>query len=141
MPYLKSQALFETISFTHEDLERTKLYQEEANRTVLQHKFTNEEEFLQNLEMSCIVEPITKFTLPRVVQSSQRSNQFNLRTIRYSDEAIQAIMDSNNYFSLTFTLKDKYGDYGLISEIIMENKNDTLFIETWIMSCRVLSET
>ena len=138
LPYLKSQALFETISFTHEDLERTKLYQEEANRTVLQHKFTNEEEFLQNLEMSCIVEPITKFTLPRVAQLSQRSNQFNLRTIRYSDEAIQAIMDSNNYFSLTFTLKDKYGDYGLISEIILENKNDTLFIETWIMSCRVL---
>jgi FkbH-like protein len=138
LPYLKTQGLFETISFTQEDQERTKLYQEEANRTVLQHKFTNEDEFLQNLEMECIVEPITKFTLPRVAQLSQRSNQFNLRTIRYSDEAIQAIMDSYNYFSLTFTLKDKYGDYGLISEIILENQNNELFIETWIMSCRVL---
>lgn len=139
LPYLTTLNLFETISFTEEDNHRTKQYQEEAGRAVLQQKFTNEEDFLQNLDMVCIVEPVTKFSLPRVAQLTQRSNQFNLRTVRYTDEDVQQkIVDNKDAMSLTFTLSDKYGDYGLISVIFLEKKGNTYFIDTWIMSCRVL---
>ena len=139
LPYLRTLNLFETISFTEEDNQRTKQYQEEAGRAILQQKFTNEDEFLENLEMECIVEPVTKFSLPRVAQLTQRSNQFNLRTVRYSEEDVQKkIVDNPDMFSLTFTLKDKYGDYGLISVLFLEKQADTYFIDTWIMSCRVL---
>lgn len=139
LPYLRTLNLFETISFTEEDNQRTKQYQEEAGRAILQQKFTNEEEFLENLEMECIVEPVTKFSLPRVAQLTQRSNQFNLRTIRYAEEDVQRnVVENQNMFSLTFTLKDKYGDYGLISVIFLEKQNTQFFINTWIMSCRVL---
>jgi len=88
--------------------------------------------------MHSVVKPFDKFTIPRVSQLTQRSNQFNLRTVRYTEEEISAISNSDEYLTLDFTLEDKYGDYGLISVIILKKQSDALFIDTWIMSCRVL---
>jgi FkbH-like protein len=137
--YLQSLNLFETASFSNEDSNRTKQYQEEAGRVALQKKFTSEADFLESLEMSAIIEPINNFTSPRVAQLTQRSNQFNLRTIRYTEKDIARIMGDSKKFTLTVSLKDTFGDYGLISVVIMEKKSPgILFIDTWIMSCRVL---
>ncbi|MES2851203.1 MAG: HAD-IIIC family phosphatase [Bacteroidota bacterium] len=139
LEYLYSLNLFETISFSGEDAERTKQYQVEAKRAVLQKSFGSEDDFLKNLEMVSLVEPFTKFNTPRVAQLSQRSNQFNLRTVRYTEADIESIATDNSYAPFTFTLEDKFGDNGLICIIILKKENDdTLFIETWLMSCRVL---
>jgi FkbH-like protein len=140
MPYLRTLNLFETASFTEEDEQRTKQYQEEANRNTLQKSFANEEEFLASLGMECEVKPFDSFTIPRIAQLSQRSNQFNLRTVRYTEEDIRRIAQSPDHLTLSFSLKDIYGDYGLIAFVILEKKedNNTLFIDSWIMSCRVL---
>lgn len=139
LEYLYSQNLFETVSFSGEDAERTKQYRVEAQRAVLQKSFGSEDEFLQSLEMVSLVEPFTKFNTPRVAQLSQRSNQFNLRTVRYTEADIENIAGNTDYAPFTFTLEDKFGDNGLICIIILKKKNDdTLFIETWLMSCRVL---
>ncbi len=139
LEYLYSLNLFETISFSGEDAERTRQYQVEAERSVLQKSFASEDEFLQSLEMVSIVEPFTKFNTPRVAQLSQRSNQFNLRTVRYTEADIESIAGNSNYTPFTFTLQDKFGDNGLICIIILNKQSaDTLFIETWLMSCRVL---
>jgi len=74
-----------------------------------------------------------------VAQLSQRSNQFNLRTIRYTETDIAAFADNPDVIDLSFTLEDKFGDNGLIAVIIMKKQNEeTLFIDTWLMSCRVL---
>jgi FkbH-like protein len=74
-----------------------------------------------------------------VAQLSQRSNQFNLRTIRYTEADITAMAESPDVIDLSFTLEDKFGDNGLIAVIIMKPYDkDTLFIDTWFMSCRVL---
>ncbi|PBQ31507.1 hypothetical protein CNR22_06920 [Sphingobacteriaceae bacterium] len=139
LEYLYTLNLFETISFSNEDVERTKLYKIEAERAVLSKSFTNEEDFLKNLEMISVVEPFTKFNTPRVAQLSQRSNQFNLRTVRYTEADIETVAASENYFSFSFTLKDKFGDNGMICAVILKKENtETLFIDTWFMSCRVL---
>ncbi|HEY8928402.1 MAG TPA: HAD-IIIC family phosphatase [Mucilaginibacter sp.] len=139
LPYLRSLNLFETVSFTAEDGQRTLQYQEEAQRSSLQKSFTNEAEFLQSLEMKAVIKPFDKFTIPRIAQLSQRSNQFNLRTIRYTEDGIRAIAASDEYFTFSFNLTDKFGDYGLIAFVILKKKNaGTLFIDSWIMSCRVL---
>ncbi|HMK06861.1 MAG TPA: hypothetical protein VK476_04980, partial [Flavobacterium sp.] len=75
----------------------------------------------------------------RVAQLSQRSNQFNLRTVRYTDDDIQKLAVSENHFTFSFTLEDKYGDNGLICVIILKKEDGkTAFIDTWFMSCRVL---
>jgi FkbH-like protein len=139
LEYLYTLNLFETISYSNEDTERTKLYQVEAQRNVLQQKFTNEDEFLESLNMLSLVEHFNKFNTPRVAQLSQRSNQFNLRTIRYTESDIALISNSDNFYTFAFTLEDKFGDNGLICVIVLKAIDiETVFIDTWLMSCRVL---
>jgi len=139
LEYLYSLNLFETVSFSSLDAERTKQYQVEAERTVLQKSFANEDEFLQSLNMLSLVEPFNKFNTPRVAQLSQRSNQFNLRTVRYTEADIESLGKSDGHLTFSFTLEDKFGDNGLICVIILKKEDaTTLFIDTWFMSCRVL---
>ena len=133
---------YETISFSKEDEERTKSYQVEAERNLLKKSFDKEEGFLESLEMVSLVEPFSRFNTPRVVQLSQRSNQFNLRTIRYTEPDIEQIINSKDHTSFTFTLEDKFGNNGLIAVVILMADNETtLFIDSWFMSCRVLKRT
>lgn len=142
LEYLYTLNLFETVSFSGEDAERTKMYQIEAQRATTQQKFTNEAEFLASLEMVSLVESFNKFNRPRVAQLSQRSNQFNLRTVRYTDADIEKLGLSEDYFTFAFTLEDKFGDNGLICVIILQKQDaKTAFINTWFMSCRVLKRT
>jgi len=139
LEYLYALNLFETVSFSNEDTERTKLYQIEAERTKVFQKFTNEDDFLKNLEMFSDIQPFNRFDTPRIAQLSQRSNQFNLRTVRYTEVDIDRISNSKDFLTFTFTLEDKFGDNGLICVIILHKINEKkLFIDTWFMSCRVL---
>lgn len=139
LEYLYSLNLFETASYSAGDKDRTKQYQTEAKRVQAAQKFTNEADFLKSLDMVSVVEGFTPFNTPRVAQLSQRSNQFNLRTVRYTDGEIAALGASDKHVCLSFTLEDKFGDNGLICVIIMEKRDaKTLFVDTWFMSCRVL---
>ena len=139
LEYLYSLNLFETISFSNEDKERTKLYQIQAERASIQQKFTNEDDFLKSLDMVSLVESFNRFNKPRVAQLSQRSNQFNLRTVRYTDDEIEKISNLDDFHTFAFTLEDKFGDNGLICVIILQQKDiENVFIDTWFMSCRVL---
>lgn len=139
LEYLYTQNLFETASYSSADKDRTKQYQVEAQRVATAKKFTNEGDFLKSLEMVSEVSGFTSFNTPRVAQLSQRSNQFNLRTVRYTEDQITAIENDPKQKGLAFTLEDKFGDNGLIAVVILQEKDsDTLFIDTWFMSCRVL---
>lgn len=139
LEYLYSLNLFETASYSSADKNRTKQYQVEAQRVVEAKKFTNEADFLRSLEMVSAVEGFTKFNTPRVAQLSQRSNQFNLRTIRYTEDQISSMEQSDQYKTFSFTLEDKFGDNGLICVVILELIDaETAFVDTWFMSCRVL---
>ena len=139
LEYLYSLNLFETASYSNLDKDRTKQYQVEAQRVTLSKTFTNEADFLKSLNMVSTVSGFTKFNTPRVAQLSQRSNQFNLRTVRYTDADIEALANDPNVIDLSFTLEDKFGDNGLIAVVIMKPLDEeTLFVDTWFMSCRVL---
>ena len=139
LEHLYSLNLFETVSYSITDDKRTKQYQEEAKRVTVKKGFTNEAEFLKSMDMVSEVKPFDKFNLPRVSQLTQRSNQFNLRTIRYTEVDVLNISGNSHYIDLSFTLSDKFGDNGLICVVILEKQNkETLFINTWLMSCRVL---
>ena len=138
VPYLQQFNLFETTSYSSLDKDRTGQYQTEAKRVGLQKNFGSISDFLENLKMEAIAKSFDDFHVPRIAQLTQRSNQFNLRTIRYSEKEIKDIINSNQHRSLYISLKDKFGDYGLISLVILTKETDQLFIDTWIMSCRVL---
>ena len=139
LEYLYTLNLFETASYSNLDKDRTKQYQVEAQRVSLSKTFTNEADFLKSLNMVSTVSGFTKFNTPRVAQLSQRSNQFNLRTVRYTDADIEALANDPEVIDLSFTLEDKFGDNGLIAVVIMKPLDtETLFVDTWFMSCRVL---
>lgn len=146
---LYTQNLFETASYSSADKDRTKQYQMEAKRVSSAMKFTNEADFLKSLEMVSEVSGFTSFNTPRVAQLSQRSNQFNLRTIRYTEDQITAIENDPKQKGFAFTLEDKFGDNGLIAVVILKEletlkqsktlkPHEVLFVDTWFMSCRVL---
>ena len=61
-----------------------------------------------------------------------------MRTVRYTEEDIGRIAEDEDYLTLYFTLRDKFGSHGLISVVILQKEGDTLFVNTWLMSCRVL---
>lgn len=139
LEYLYGLNLFETASFSENDAERTKQYQVEAERAIALDSFTNVEDFLKSMNMKSDVQAFNNFSKPRVSQLTQRSNQFNLRTVRYTEQDVENLMNSKDHHTISFTLVDKYGDNGLICVIVLEKKDaETLFIETWLMSCRVL---
>ena len=139
LDFLISLNLFETTSYSENDAVRTKQYQEEAERKKLQFSVTNMDEYLTSLEMTGSIEPFIEEDFPRLAQLSQRSNQFNLRTVRHSAGDIAEIAGDKKYMTLSVKLRDKFGDYGLISILIVELRSDgTAFMNTWLMSCRVL---
>src|SRR5205823_424648 len=138
-PYLRSLNLFETASFSDEDLQRTRQYHDEMARAESQKSFTSIDDYLRSLAMESVVKAFDDFSVPRVAQLTQRSNQFNLRTIRYTEANIDRIRKSEAFITLSFQLADKFGDHGLIGLVILEKlDNVKAFINTWIMSCRVL---
>ncbi len=139
LEFLYSLNLFETASYSNADKDRTKQYQVEAKRVSLSKTFTNEADFLKSLNMISTVSGFTKFNTPRIAQLSQRSNQFNLRTVRYTEKDIESMAKDSDVVDLSFTLEDKFGDNGLIAVVIMKKHDDeTLLVDTWFMSCRVL---
>lgn len=139
LSYIKSLNLFETASYSEEDQNRTEQYRAEAGRAALQQQFASFDEYLQHLNMTAFVSPFLKFHYPRIAQLTQRSNQFNLRTGRYTEAEIEAIANDERYITLSFCLKDKFGDHGLVGVVILEKReHGELFIREWLMSCRVL---
>jgi len=139
LEFLYGENLFETSSISSEDGDRTRKYQEEANRVSLRMNYTEESEYLKNLAMVSQIQKIDSFNIPRVAQLSQRSNQFNLRTIRYTDSDVERLEGDKRYHCRCFTLSDKFGDHGLIAVIFLEILNPkSIFVDTWLMSCRVL---
>lgn len=139
VPYLRRCGLFETASFSEEDTKRTGQYREEALRASEQGRFESYDEYLRSLHMEAYVSAFDTFHTPRIAQLSQRSNQFNLRTIRYTEADVERLSKDERYETLFFCLKDTFGDYGLISVVVLEKQEkDVLFVDEWFMSCRVL---
>jgi FkbH-like protein len=139
--YLQSLAdlnLFETASFSEADLQRAEQYREEAQRELTKTQFTNINDYLISLAMEIRLERFNAFNLPRIAQLIQRSNQFNLMTRRYGEAACEAMMQDSSFTPLTLRLADKFGDYGLISVVILKHAGEELEIDEYLMSCRVL---
>lgn len=138
LQYLRSLSLFETASYSAEDAGRTRQYRQQAERAEFEASFQSYGDYLEGLAMKAAAAPFDVFHYPRIAQLTQRSNQFNLRTLRYTEAEIEAISKDDNKITLYFTLKDRFGDHGLIAVVILDKREDRLFISEWLMSCRVL---
>ncbi len=137
--FLQRKNYFETASYAGPGSDRTKLYQAEYERKKLEQKFESIDDYLESLQMIGLSKAFDPLHYPRIAQLTQRSNQFNLRTMRYTEDEIQRIAEDNHYITMYCTLRDRFGDHGLVSVMILQKTSDTeVFIDTWLMSCRVL---
>ena len=137
---MSSGSYFETIVFSDEDSIRSTYYRSNIERTVFQNQFSDLSDYLRSLDMEMIVNQFDEFHLPRIAQLINKSNQFHLTTTRYTEGEISSIGQDKDRNGLYFKLKDRFGDNGLISAVILQKQPDlSIYIDTWVMSCRVLS--
>ncbi len=138
---IDKSGFFEVTSLLQEDLKRSEMYQENAKRQQLQASFTDYTDYLKSLEMKGEIKSFVPMYMSRIAQLTNKSNQFNLTTKRYSQSDIEEVADDPNYLTLYGKLGDKFGDNGVVSIVIGRIdglSKDELHMELWLMSCRVL---
>lgn len=138
LDYLARWNLFEARQATDEDRARPAQYRAQREREALRKRHEDVDHYLADLNMEATLTGFDAYTLPRVLQLVQRSNQFNLTTIRYSEPELAAIAADPGVSPLAVRLTDRLGDYGIVVALVLRIAGTDLVIETWIMSCRVL---
>lgn len=132
---------FEVTNLSADDLSRTKMYEENAKRKQLEVSFESYDDYLRSLEMKAEIKAFAPMYMSRIAQLTNKSNQFNLTTRRYSQTDIEELANDTAHITLYGKLADKFGDNGVVSVVIGKiagDSHDELHIELWLMSCRVL---
>ena len=135
---LERERYFEPISIAKEDLERGRLYSENSRRASVEGKFATYGEYLDFLEMTAEIDSFRPVYIERIAQLTNKSNQFNLTTRRYTFAEMESIMIDPKYLTLYGRLADRFGDNGLVSVVLGRREGKDLHIDLWLMSCRVL---
>lgn len=135
---LDDAGLFEITTFSAEDHQRTRQYQENDKREAVRETAADYASYLRILEQKAVIRPFVKADLDRITQLVNRSNQFNLTTVRLTRTQVEALMLDREVVTATVRLTDRFGDNGLISVLFARLEDDALIIDEWLMSCRVL---
>lgn len=133
-----AKAYFPKIGVTNEDRIRTRQYRDEAVRIEVKTAFSNYDDYLASLEMHMTIEPLTNINVPRVAQLTQKTNQFNLTTRRYTEGDLLKRINSSEWRLLTGRVSDKFGDFGLSLFCMIRLDGEIAEIDTFLMSCRVM---
>jgi FkbH-like protein len=136
---LEADRYFELHKVVEEDLKRSAYYDSNAQRSSFQAAFSDYDEFLASLEMKAEIAPFSPVYLERITQLINKTNQFNLTTKRYTIAEVEAIAQDAAFVTLHGRLADRFGDNGLVSVLIGRTEGETLVVDVWLMSCRVLN--
>ena len=129
---------FEVVNLSKDDLERNQMYKANAERAKIEASFENYEQYLLSLDMNAVVKTFEAVYMSRIAQLTNKSNQFNLTTKRYSQAEIEEAAADSNRVTLYGKLEDKFGDNGVVSIVIGRVEKEICHMELWLMSCRVL---
>ncbi len=128
---------FEWPELTREDVGRSDSYVQDRRRQELENSTNDYDAYLRSLEMRASIEPTGVAALGRVCQLINKTNQFNLRTMRYSEDDLLRMANSSSYDLLHVRLRDRFTNYGIIASAVLRYSGNIAFIENWVMSCRV----
>ncbi len=129
---------FEVTSLSDDDRDRNKMYKENAQRAQIQSAFACYGEYLQSLCMKAVIRPFEPAYISRILQLTNKSNQFNLTTKRYTQNEIEKMAADPDYITLYGKLEDKFGDQGVVSVVIGHIEEQSCHVELWLMSCRAV---
>jgi FkbH-like protein len=136
--FLNNIWAFDRIKVTAEDRQRTEMYKRNLEREQLRQIAPTLQDFLTELKLEIKISPLSQETIARVSQLTQRTNQFNLTTVRRSEGEIQELYRSGSLKCLVVEVKDRFGDYGLVGVMIFDIAAHALHVDTFLLSCRVL---
>lgn len=129
---------FDFISLTNEDIEKSQKYKQRALVNKMKSEYSDITQFLSELEMKAVIYKASDFLIPRIAQLTQKTNQFNMSTKRYTENDIRNMVNAGaEIFSLK--LVDKFGDNGITGVIIALPDNEGWFIDTFLLSCRIMN--
>lgn len=120
------------------DLDKTNQYKQQAQRNQSKRKYGDIESYLKSLEMEVEFHVDDAAEIERVAQLTQKTNQLNLCTNRYTDSQIEVIKDSSYQSYISLSVKDKFGDSGLTGVAIVSYADGKGEINDFLMSCRVM---
>lgn len=135
---LDRSGFFEVTSLSQDDRLRSEMYKANLERKKEQESFGSYEDYLRSLAMKGTIKPFEPLYMARIAQLTNKSNQFNLTTRRYTQAELEQIAADNSYVTLYGKLEDKFGDNGVVSVLIGHREKEILHMDLWLMSCRVL---
>jgi len=130
--------LFDNLTVSDDDLKRNKSYQAERQRKSLSKTASSLEDYLGSLDIKAKIGLVTEKQIPRASQLTQKTNQFNLTTKRYTEGEIRAFSDRDGSDVLTMWLGDNVAEIGTIGVAIILYKDETAEIDSFLLSCRAL---
>lgn len=130
--------LFDTFSKTREDISRINDYHKQAERSKLKDDYVNIEDYLKSLQIEMTVYNNNHKHISRIAQLTQRTNQFNLTTKRYTEAEIIGFIENKNSDVFSVEVNDKFGESGITAVVIIEKDNDKVTINSFLMSCRII---
>lgn len=136
---LSRLAHFSKFSTTQDDLKKTEQYQSRAKFVREKREVLDELSYLKTIRLEPAIQPINAATILRAEQLCAKTNQFNLRTIRHTAADLQQLAQKNADLCFLTSLSDIYGDHGIVGLVCLSEIDErTLFLDTFLLSCRVL---
>jgi FkbH-like protein len=132
---------FERLALSDEDRRRGAYYAAQRQRVELERSVTSKEDFYRGLDQVAEIAPVNAQTLARVSQLTQKTNQFNLTTRRYTEQQIAGMAAAPNWRVWSLRVKDRYADNGLVGVAIARVDGEVCEIDSFLMSCRVIGRT
>jgi FkbH-like protein len=136
--FLRHVWAFDRLKVTQEDKQRTELYQQNLQREQLRTSSLTLEAFLESLNLNVQITEPTPEQLARVAQLTQRTNQFNVTTLRRTESEIQQLCQSGQLTCRIVEVSDHFGDYGLVGVLLFTKAEQELSVDTFLLSCRTL---
>ncbi len=138
---LRSHPALERIALSPEDSERSRYYAERRSRETARGSARSVEEFYRSLEQEVEILPVSSATLARAAQLTQKTNQFNLTGRRYREQQLSELLDLPGWDLYAVRVKDRFGDNGLVGVMLTRTSDGSCEIDTFLLSCRVISRT
>jgi len=133
-----SCGFFDSLSLTEEDKNRSEMYKAEGERKQLKAEIQDMDAYFKSLEMEVEIRFADDYSIPRISQLTQKTNQFNLTTKRYSDEDIKSFAEKSNSDAITIKLSDRFGDLGIVGVCILKYEGKNAILDSFLLSCRAL---
>jgi FkbH-like protein len=139
---LKTIYKYFNLDVTDDDLKKTSMYKEQFQRAIEKDKFKNIDQYLASLEIEITIEKNNINQVERLAQLTQKTNQFNLTTKRYTEVQIHNFILNKQFHVFSLSVRDKFGDNGITGLCIINEFEDhtdsILSIDTFLLSCRII---